>query len=111
VSDAHNLDNNNELQDFVKEALRQIKDGSSGHKIYDPVEFEVAIAKTTTANGKIGIKVLGVGGVDGGGELKTESISKMKFKVHIKNPEDFVGGVTTGQNMLEDGEYNPDPYE
>jgi hypothetical protein len=73
-------DSSNELQDFVDEALRQIVAGVKAMQFYKPVDFEVAVAKTTTAEGKMGIKVLGVGGVDGGGSVTTESTSKLNLR-------------------------------
>ncbi len=93
-----------ELQEFIREAISQIKEGAKGHIISKPVEFEVAVAKTTTAEGKMGIKVLGIGGVDGGGSITTESTSKMKFEISIREDDDYVGGVTSmgsGSDLLD----------
>jgi hypothetical protein len=53
----------------------------------------------------MGIKVLGVGGADAGGSVKTESTSKMKFEIAIHDDDDRVGAVITGgdqQEMLDD---------
>jgi hypothetical protein len=41
-----------ELQEFIREAISQIKEGAKGHTISKPVVFEVAVAKTTTVRVK-----------------------------------------------------------
>ncbi len=69
----------NELEQFVKETLRQIEAGTTGHFNTGDVDFEIAIAKSTTKEGNVDVKVLGIGG-----EWKTESVSKVKFSTRLK---------------------------
>lgn len=76
--------NNNELRDFIQETLRQVKEGVGEHSVHDQVHFKVAIAKTKTGGGKLGITVLGVGGIGGKGELKIEHASEVGFSVDLK---------------------------
>lgn len=94
---------NNELRDFIKETLRQIKEGSEGHRLDDAVHFKVAIAKSVGGKGEIKIKVLGIGplgGISGDaeGELKTEHASEVGFSVRI-NTGEKVGGVVSGRRL------------
>lgn len=73
-----------ELKFFIQESLRQIQEGSVGHHPTGDVEFEVAVAKTQEANGKLGITVLGIGGGGAEGRITNENISKIKFSVRLK---------------------------
>lgn len=74
---------NNELQEFIQETLRQIQMGTFGHTVMGDVDFEIAVAKTTSADGKIGVTVLGIG-AGAQGQIKTENISKVRFSARIK---------------------------
>ena len=73
-----------ELKEFVEETLKQVQEGSKGHTPTGDVEFEVAVAKTREANGKIGISVLGFGGAGTEGKIKDENISKIRFSVRVR---------------------------
>lgn len=85
-----------ELQEFVREAISQLLAGSKGHTIAEPVEFEVAVTKVTTTNGKLGFKVIGIGGAGGGMEVRAESVSKIKFKISVDDGEPVGAIVTMG---------------
>ena len=73
-----------ELEAFVQESLRQISKGSVGNTLTGDVEFEVAITKVQEADGKVGIKVIGIGGAGTRGKIKSEHLSKIKFSVRPK---------------------------
>jgi hypothetical protein len=100
---------NNELRDFVKETLRQIKEGSQGHYLNDAVHFKIAIAKSVNKKGQLEVKVLGFGVLGGAGgsidgEAKAEHASEVGFSIRIKDDvDDELGGITTGGDQLEDG--------
>jgi len=74
---------NNELQQFIQETLRQIQAGTVGHLNMGDVDFEIAIAKTVAADGKIGVSVLGIG-TGATAQIKTENVSKVKFSTRLK---------------------------
>lgn len=76
---------NNELKDFIQETLRQVKEGVGEHRVHDQVHFKVAIAKTRSGEGKLGITVLGLGELGGKGELKIEHASEVGFSVDLND--------------------------
>jgi hypothetical protein len=59
-------------------------EGTTGHQNAGYVDFEIAIAKIQEADGKIGVTVLGLGGADAKGKVKSENISKVKFSVRLR---------------------------
>lgn len=73
--------NNNELHDFIQETLRQVKEGIGEHSVHDQVHFKIAIAKTKTGEGKLGVAVLGIGELGGKAEIKIEHASEVGFSV------------------------------
>lgn len=73
-----------ELKSFVQETIRQVQEGSVGTTPIGEIDFEVAVAKTQEADGKIGIAVIGIAGAGVKGKIKDEYISKVKFSVRIK---------------------------
>lgn len=94
----------NELRDFVRETLRQIKEGAQGHRLDDAVHFKVAIAKSIGGKGELQIKVLGVGplgGISGDaeGELITEHASEVGFSIRI-DTGGRVGGITPSRRNI-----------
>jgi len=44
---------NNELQQFIQEALNQIQAGTAGHTNMGDVEFEIAVAKSVKKDGSM----------------------------------------------------------
>ncbi|KKU88436.1 MAG: hypothetical protein UY16_C0007G0017 [Candidatus Gottesmanbacteria bacterium GW2011_GWA2_47_9] len=78
--------NNNELATFIRETLRQVKEGVGEYPLHDQVHFKIAIAKTTTGEGKLGVTVLGMG-VGGKGEVKIEHASEVGFSVNLKQTD------------------------
>lgn len=78
------VEQNNELRDFIQETLRQVKEGVGEHSVHDQVHFKIAIAKTRTGEGKLGIAVLGIGELGGKGEVKIEHASEVGFSVDLK---------------------------
>lgn len=87
---------NNELRDFIRETLRQIQEGTIGHTNAGYVDFEIAIAKTTTASGQLGVTVLGIVKTGAEGELKRENISKVRFKTQLKGSASEMAPITWG---------------
>jgi hypothetical protein len=73
-----------ELKDFVQETIRQVQEGSAGTLPVGEIDFEVAVAKTQEADGKVGIAVIGIGGAGVKGKVKDEQVSKVKFSVRLK---------------------------
>jgi hypothetical protein len=71
--------NTNELQEFVENTLKQIKAGVGGEKVRGTISFEVAVTKSTDKGGKVGVSVLGLEGA-----LKSENVSKIKFRVQTR---------------------------
>lgn len=68
-----------ELKTFVDSALATIKaevGDSKGFVIRDTVEFDLAVTNTQEGGGKLKILVAGAEG-----KLKSESVSRIKFKV------------------------------
>jgi hypothetical protein len=51
------------------------------------VDFDVSVAAEATAGGKAGIRVLSIGGIEGGGERKSQESSRVKFAVHVRIPD------------------------
>ena len=80
-------ESSNELRDFIKETLRQVKEGVGENFVHDQVHFKVAIAKTKTGEGKLGVMVLGIAGIEGKGEVKIERASEIGFSVDLKNED------------------------
>jgi len=74
-----------ELKAFVQETIRQVQEGSAGTRPVGEIDFEVAVAKTQEADGKVGIVVIGIGGAGAKGKMKDEYISKVKFSVRLNN--------------------------
>jgi hypothetical protein len=62
-----------------------IHGGTSGH--FTIVDFDVSVAAEATAGGKAGIRVLSIGGIEGGGERKSQESSRVKFAVHVRIPD------------------------
>lgn len=82
-------DNNNELKDFVSESLRQIREAHTDKLSVDKgiVRFEIAVTKKDIGEGKVGIKVLGVGG-EIGKDSTIEHASKIMFETYIDQNDD-----------------------
>lgn len=78
---------NNELKDFIKETLRQIKEGNEGNRIVSDVEFDIAVTKSQMKGVDGGVRIAVVDGA-GKGEWKDERISRIKFKSYIPSPDD-----------------------
>jgi hypothetical protein len=86
-------DSSNELQQFIRETLRQVKEGTKGHVINQAVHFKIAITKSTKGEGDVEIKVLGIGpfgGVKGNlqGEIGAVHASEVGFSVFIRDDEE-----------------------
>ncbi len=77
-------EDNNELNDFISESLRQIREAHTDKLKVDKgiVRFEIAVTKKDMAGGKLGIKVLGVGG-EVGKDSTVEHASKIMFETYI----------------------------
>ncbi len=83
-------DNNNELKDFISESLRQIREAHTDKLSVDKgiVRFEIAVTKKDIGEGRVGIKVLGIGG-EIGKNSTIEHASKIMFETYIdQNGED-----------------------
>lgn len=81
-------DNTNELKDFISESLRQIREAITGSLSVDKgiVRFEIAVTKKDIGGGKVGIKVLGIGGeIDESSTV--ENASKIMFETYIRPSE------------------------
>lgn len=90
VYSTHMAEQNNELKMFIEETLRQIVEGKGKHDLYgSEVQFEIAIGKTTTTEGKVSVGVLSVikAGTEGRGEHKSENVSKINFKILLNTDE------------------------
>lgn len=81
-------DENNELKDFISESLRQIREAHGDKLRVDKgiVRFEIAVTKKDIGGGKVGIKVLGVGG-EVGKDSTVEHASKIMFETYIDQSE------------------------
>ncbi len=81
-------DTNNELKDFISESLRQIRDAHGEKLTVDKgiVRFEIAVTKKDIGGGKIGIKVLGIGG-EVRKDSTVEHASKIMFETYIEQDE------------------------
>lgn len=79
---------NNELKDFISESLRQIREAHTDKLQVDKgiVRFEIAVTKKDIGGGKVGIKVLGIGG-EVGKDSTVEHASKIMFETHIDQNE------------------------
>lgn len=94
--------NNNELRDFIQETLRQVKEGVGEHSVHDQVHFKIAIAKTKTGEGKLGVAVLGIGELGGKGEVKIEHASEVGFSVDLKREDNAsLRGSSEPSNITE----------
>lgn len=73
----NNIDSN-ELEEYIKFTISSITNGISraNFEIIDPIEFDLAV--TNTAEGSGGLKVY-IAKAEG--KLKSEEISRIKFKV------------------------------
>lgn len=82
-------DENNELKDFISESLRQIREAHAGKLQVDRgiVRFEIAVTKKDIGGGKVGIKVLGIGG-EIGKDSTVEHASKIMFETYINQNEE-----------------------
>lgn len=69
----------NELQEFIENTLKQIKSGVGDEKVRGTISFEVAVTKSTDKGGRVEVSVLGLEGA-----LKSENVSKIKFRVQIR---------------------------
>jgi hypothetical protein len=78
-------ENNNELKDFISESLRQIRESHTNKLSIDRgiVRFEIAVTKKDIGGGKVGIKVLGIGG-EIGKDSSIEHASKIMFETYIE---------------------------
>ncbi len=66
-----------ELEEFIRESLAQIDAGlGNQYKPKETIEFEVAVTKTTTKGGKLGIKV-----AEAGISSSDQVTSRIKFEV------------------------------
>ncbi len=94
-----------QIVDGVEEARQKIAAGPTNAQINPamryceeqklgdvrPVEFDVAVtaAKEGGAGGKLAISVAALNfGVEGGGKLSTETVSRIKFTVDLAQPAD-----------------------
>lgn len=99
-------DNNNELKDFISESLRQIREAHTDKLSVDKgiVRFEIAVTKKDIGGGKVGIKVLGIGG-EVGKDSTVEHASKIMFETYIdqNNPSDYYPQNSNNEPRI--GEY------
>lgn len=95
----------NELRDFIVDTVRQVREAEkkSDEKLNDAIHFKIAVTKTDTKGGKIGVKVIGlipvVGTagalVNGQGEWKNEHASEIGFSFRDKQDNSGVGPIQT----------------
>ena len=78
---------NNELQEFIADTLRQIDAGAAGHDVSNKVEFEISVAKKTLKGGKVGVEVLGQG-IKGEATVDKQQASKIKFHIRMRRKEE-----------------------
>lgn len=80
---------NNELKDFIAESLRQIREAHNGKLLVEKgiVRFEIAVTKKDMGGGKLGVKVLGIGG-EIGKDSTLEHASKIMFETYIDQSDE-----------------------
>lgn len=88
--------NNNELQKFIENALNQIRAAIGTNHISDPIEFEIAVTKTSKTEGEVGIAVAGLDVAD-----NREHYSKIKFQVYLKHQEGSLSNSITSKETLD----------
>jgi hypothetical protein len=103
-----------DLKTFISETLQQICDGvreaqskeggsainaegasmNSGHLIdagtygvFTRVDFDVAVSAENIGGAKGGLKVWGIGDIQGGAERKTEHANRIAFSVPVRLPD------------------------
>jgi hypothetical protein len=55
--------------------------------IFTRVDFDVAVSAETVGGAKGGIKVWGIGDIEGGGERKTGHANRVAFSVPVRLPD------------------------
>jgi hypothetical protein len=107
-----------DLKSFISETLQQICDGIrdaqskeggdainaespgfiSGHLmsggsygVFTRVDFDVAVSAESVGGAKGGIKVWGIGDIEGGGERKTGHANRIAFTVPVRLPDGAKG--------------------
>src|SRR5262245_48357211 len=103
-----------DLKTFVAETLQQICDGikeaqskegggainaegtsmsgghvidAGSHGVFTRVDFDVAISAESAGGAKGGVKVWGVGDIEGGAERKTGHANRIAFSVPVRLPD------------------------
>ena len=66
-----------ELEEFVRETLRQIELGATGHGFSEPIQFKVLLSETKKINGQVKVWV-----ASGQGDHSTERVHEISFKVY-----------------------------
>lgn len=69
-----------ELQEYIEDVLSQIEKGKGKHEIWGSVHFDIAATKKVEGGGKIVVSVLGAEG-----SKKSESISRIQFRIQMQN--------------------------
>lgn len=70
------MENQDELQEFIAETLRQIDGGVGNYEPSGNVKFEIALTKSVENGGKIGVRVVEVGR-----KVIKEELSKVSFEL------------------------------
>jgi len=70
-----------QLEEFIRETMRQIKAGAGEKHVREPVEFEVALTEKKEGGGGVKVYV-----VSAGGSASSEVVQKIKFKVDPREP-------------------------
>lgn len=68
-----------ELQEYIEDVLSQIEKGKGKHNVWGSVYFDIATTKKIEGGGKIGVSVVGLEG-----RSKSESVSRIQFKIRMQ---------------------------